>query len=310
MIPLLFGITLLSFGIMKLAPGDFLSQMALNPLISPETIELLRKQFGLDRPWPIQYLKWLWGIIHFDFGYSFTYRVPVATLITDRVLNTLLLTSTAALLSWFLALLLGVYTALFRKSIFDQILSFFSFTTISVPTFFLALLGVFFAARTGWLPTGGAMSFNFGTMSPLEKVWDRLYHLILPATILGIVGFGGIFRITRSYFLEMMRQPFVTTARAKGLPSAVVTWKHIFPNAINPLITLLGFQIAGLLSGAAFTEIIFSWPGLGRLILEAVMSQDLYLVMGSLFMGSILLILGNLIADILLASLDPRIKLR
>lgn len=309
-VPLLLGITLLSFGIMKLAPGDFLSQMALNPLISRETIEILRRQFGLDQPWPIQYLKWLWGIIHFDFGYSFTYRISVATLIIERVLNTLLLTTAAAFLSWFLALLLGVYTALWRKSLFDQILSFFSFATISVPTFFLALLGVFFAAITGWLPTGGAMSFNYQTLSSLEKVWDRLYHLILPATVLGIAGFGGLFRITRSYFLEMMRQPFVITAKAKGLPSTTVTWRHIFPNAINPLITLLGFQIAGLLSGAAFTEIIFAWPGLGRLILEAVMSQDLYLVMGSLLMGAILLILGNLFADILLATIDPRIKLR
>lgn len=310
MIPLLFGITFLSFGIMKLAPGDFLSQMALNPLISSETIELMRKQFGLDQPWPIQYLKWLWGIIHFDFGYSFTYRVPVATLITERVLNTLLLTSTAAILAWLLALPLGVYTALWRKSLFDQILSFFSFATISVPTFFLALLGVFFAAKTGWFPTGGAISINYAALSPFDKLCDRFHHLILPAMVLGIGGLGSLLRIVRTNFLEMMRQPFIMTAKAKGLHSNTVTWRHIFPNAINPLITLLGFEIAGLLSGAAFTEIIFAWPGLGRLILEAVMSQDLYLVMGSLFMGAILLVLGNLSADILLATIDPRIKLR
>lgn len=310
MIPLLFGITLLSFGIMKLAPGDFLSQMALNPLISPETIALMKKQFGLDQPWPIQYLKWLWGIMHFDFGYSFTYRVPVATLITDRVLNTLLLSITAAFISWLIAIPLGVYTALYRRSFFDTILSFFSFATISVPTFFLALLGIFFAAKTGWFPTGGVISINYETLNPFDKLLDRLYHLILPAMILGIGSLGALLRLMRSNFLEMMRQPYIMTAKAKGLPSLAVTWRHIFPNAINPLITLLGFEIAGLLSGAAFTEIIFAWPGLGRLILEAVMSQDLYLVMGSLFMGSILLILGNLIADILLATLDPRIKLR
>lgn len=310
MIPLLLGITLLSFGMMKLAPGDFLSQMSLNPEVSSETIELMRRQFGLDQPWPIQYLKWLWGIIHLDFGYSFKYRVPVSILIIDRVLNTLLLTTTAALFAWLLALPLGVYTALRRKSLFDQILSFFSFATISIPTFFLALLGVFFAAKTGLFPTGGVMGINYGVLNPFDKFWDRLYHLILPALVLVIVSFGTLLRLMRSNFLEMMRQPFVMTAKAKGLPSIAVTWRHIFPNAINPLITLLGFEIAGLLSGAAFTEIIFAWPGLGRLILEAVMSQDLYLVMGSLFMGAILLILGNLIADILLATTDPRIKLR
>jgi len=310
MIPVLLGVTILSFTIMKLAPGDFLSQMKLNPQISPETIELMRRQFGLDQPLPIQYLRWLWGIIHLDFGYSFTYRVSVTTLITERVINTLLLTTTAAILAWIIAIPLGVYSALWRRSLFDQILSLFSFSTISVPTFFLALLGLFFAAKTGWLPTGGAMSINYNTLSTIDKILDRLHHLILPAMVLGIVGLGSLLRIMRSNFLEVMRQPYVMTAKAKGLSSMAVTWRHIFPNAINPLITLLGFEIAGLLSGAAFTEIIFAWPGLGRLILEAVMSQDLYLVMGSLFIGSILLILGNLLADILLASLDPRIKLR
>lgn len=310
MIPVLFGITLLSFVIMKAAPGDFLSQMKLNPQVSPEMIDLMRKQFGLDQPWPIQYLKWLWGIIHLDFGYSFTYRVPVATLIVERVLNTLLLTITAALLSWIIALPLGVYSALKRKSLFDQIVSFLSFTTISTPTFFLALLAVFFAAKTGWFPTGGVMSIDYTSLGPGEKFLDKLHHLILPASVLVIVGLGGLLRLMRSNFLEQMRQPFIMTARAKGLPSIAVNWKHIFPNAINPFITILGLEIAGLLGGAAFTEIIFAWPGLGRLILEAVMSQDLYLVMGSLFMGSILLILGNLFADILLATVDPRIKLR
>lgn len=310
MVPLLLGITILSFGIMKLAPGDFLSQMSLNPLISRETVELMRKQFGLDQPWPVQYLKWLWGIIHFDFGYSFTYRVPVSGLIIERVANTLLLSVTAALISWLIAIPLGVYTAIYRRSLFDHILSFFSFATISVPTFFLALLGIFLAAQTGWFPTGGAVGIDYNTLGPVGRLVDRMHHLILPASILGIASLGALVRFMRSNFLEMMNQPFILTARAKGLQSSAVTWRHVFPNAINPLITLLGFEIAGLLSGAAFTEIIFAWPGLGRLILEAVMSQDLYLVMGSLFMGSILLILGNLIADIMLAALDPRIKLR
>src|SRR4030067_377818 len=309
MIPLLLGVTVLSFGIMKLAPGDFLTTMALNPQIAPETIDLMRRQFGLDQPWYIQYWKWLIGILQFDFGYSFTYRVPVSTLILERVGNTLILSIGAAFISWSVALPLGVYSALYQNTRFDRIASFFSFTTISVPSFFLSLLGIFIAAKTGWCPNGGTVSANYNSPDLLGKIFDRLHHLILPVLVLGFIGTGSPVRQMRSNFLEVMRQPYATTARAKGLPESLVIWKHIFPNAVNPLITLLGFEIASLLSGAALTEIVFSWPGLGRLILEAVMSYDLYLVMGSLFMGTILLIMGNLIADILLAFMDPRIKL-
>ncbi|MEK6680432.1 MAG: ABC transporter permease, partial [Nitrospirota bacterium] len=160
-----------------------------------------------------------------------------------------------------------------------------------------------------WFPTGGAVSYNYSALGTWERLLDRIHHLILPVFVLGFIGIGSLIRQMRSNFIEVMRQPYATTARAKGLPEQLVVWKHIFPNAINPLITLLGFEVASLLSGAALTEIVFSWPGLGRLMLEAVTSYDLYLVMGSLFMGTILLIIGNLIADILLAFMDPRIKL-
>ncbi len=309
MIPILFGVTIISFIIIKLAPGDFLTMMALNPQIAPETIELMRRQFGLDQPWYVQYLKWLTGILRFDFGYSFTYRIPVSTLILERVANTLILAVCAAFVSWVAAVALGVYSAIHQNSRFDKIISFFSYTTLSVPSFFLALLGIFIAAKTGWFPTGGAVSYNYSSLGAWESLLDRMHHLILPVFVLSFIGIGSLIRQMRSNFIEVMRQPYATTARAKGLPEQLVVWKHIFPNAINPLITLLGFEIASLLSGAALTEIVFSWPGLGRLMLEAVTSYDLYLVMGSLFMGTILLIIGNLIADILLAFMDPRIKL-
>lgn len=309
MIPLLFGVTIISFIIIKLAPGDFLTMMSLNPQIAPETIELMRRQFGLDQPWYVQYLKWLTGILRFDFGYSFTYRIPVSTLILERVANTLILAVCAAFVSWIAAVALGVYSAIHQNGKFDKIISFFSYTTLSVPSFFLALLGIFIAAKTGWFPTGGAVSYNYSALGAWERLLDRIHHLILPVFVLGFIGIGSLIRQMRSNFIEVMRQPYATTARAKGLPEQLVVWKHIFPNAINPLITLLGFEIASLLSGAALTEIVFSWPGLGRLMLEAVTSYDLYLVMGSLFMGTILLIIGNLIADILLAFMDPRIKL-
>lgn len=313
MIPLLLGVTILSFGVMKLAEymtGDFLTQMSLNPQIAPETIELMRRQFGLDQPWYVQYWKWITEVLlHLNFGESFTYRIPVSTLILERVGNTLILSLCAAFISWTVAIPLGVYSALYQNSRVDKIISFFSFTTISVPSFFLSLLGIFIAAKTGWFPTGGTVSANYNSLDMFGKLFDRIHHLILPVLVLGFIGTGSLVRQMRSNFLEVMRMPYATTARAKGLPESLVIWKHIFPNAVNPLVTLLGFEIASLLSGAALTEIVFSWPGLGRLILEAVMSYDLYLVMGSLFMGTILLIIGNLIADILLAFMDPRIKL-
>lgn len=310
MIPLIVGITFLSFVIIQMAPGDYLDQLRMNPQISESTIEKLKQTYGLDQPILIQYFKWLSNALLFDLGFSFSYNMPVLDLIKDRVPNTLFLSITSGLLAWLLAVPLGIIAALRPNSIIDRFIQVFSFTFMSLPSFFLAFLLLFFAVKTGLLPTGGATSPGYESMPFWEKVLDRLWHVSLPAFVLAITSLAGLVRLVRSAMIEALQSEYVLFARAKGLTEKQVVLKHALRNALNPFITILGFEIASLLSGAALVEIIVNWPGMGMLMLDAVLSQDLYLVMGGLYIGSIMLIIGNLIADLLLAKLDPRIRQR
>lgn len=310
MIPLIVGITFLSFVIIQMAPGDYLDQLRMNPQISESTIEKLKQTYGLDQPILIQYFKWLSNALLFDLGFSFSYNMPVLELIKDRVPNTLFLSITSGLLAWLLAVPLGIIAALRPNSIIDRFIQVFSFTFMSLPSFFLAFLLLFFAVKTGLLPTGGATSPGYESMPFWEKVLDRLWHVSLPAFVLAITSLAGLVRLVRSAMIEALQSEYVLFARAKGLTEKQVVLKHALRNALNPFITILGFEIASLLSGAALVEIIVNWPGMGMLMLDAVLSQDLYLVMGGLYIGSIMLIIGNLIADLLLAKLDPRIRQR
>lgn len=310
MIPLIVGITFLSFVIIQMAPGDYLDQLRMNPQISESTIEKLKQTYGLDQPILIQYFKWLSNALLFDLGFSFSYNMPVLDLIKDRVPNTLFLSITSGLLAWLLAVPLGIIAALRPNSIIDRFIQVFSFTFMSLPSFFLAFLLLFFAVKTGLLPTGGATSPGYESMPFGEKVLDRLWHVSLPAFVLAITSLAGLVRLVRSAMIEALQSEYVLFARAKGLTEKQVVLKHALRNALNPFITILGFEIASLLSGAALVEIIVNWPGMGMLMLDAVLSQDLYLVMGGLYIGSIMLIIGNLIADLLLAKLDPRIRQR
>jgi len=302
--------TFISFLIIQLAPGDYFTRMSMNPEVSRETIARLRQEFALDKPLIIQYLRWLFNICHLNFGISFTYHIPVISLIKGRLLNTLTLSISVMILTWFIAIPLGIFAALKENRAPDRLLSGLAFAGISLPSFFLALLLLYFAAKTGWFPIGGATSIHYEEFCAFGKFADRIHHLLLPALVLVICSFGGLFRIMRGNFLENLRASYVTAARAKGLSERKIIYKHILRNSINPLITIFGYELSGLLSGVALVEIILSWPGLGRLMLEAVMSQDLYVVMASLLVGGFLLILGNLIADILLAFADPRIRYR
>ncbi len=310
MIPLVIGITFISFIIIQLAPGDYLDQLKMNPQISKETLKELEKAYGLDQPLLVQYFKWLINALKFDLGYSFAYHVPVLELIKERVGNTLFLSVTSAILAWGLAIPLGIWAALRPNSIVDKFIQLFSFTFMSIPNFFLAFLLLFLAVKTGILPTGGATSPNYEQLSLMEKIIDRLWHVSLPAFVLAVGSLAGLVRLVRSAMIESLHSEYVLFARAKGLPEKDVIVKHALRNALNPFITLLGFEIANLLSGAALIEIIVNWPGMGMLMLDAVLSQDLYLVMGGLYIGAIMLIIGNLIADILLAKLDPRVRQR
>lgn len=310
MIPLLIGITFLSFVIIQLAPGNYLDQLKMNPQISEETIRQLEESYGLNQPLIIQYFKWLLNALRFEFGYSFSYHLPVLELIKERVGNTLFLSVVSGLLAWLLAVPLGIIAAIKPNSIIDKFIQLFSFTFMSIPSFFLAFLMLLLAVNTGIFPTGGATSINYENLSLFEKILDRLWHVSLPAFVLAITSLAGLVRLVRSAMIESLSSDYVLFAKTKGLKDKDIILKHALRNALNPFITLLGFEIASLLSGAALVEIIVNWPGMGMLMLDAVLSQDLYLVMGGLYIGAIMLIIGNLIADILLAKLDPRIRQR
>jgi len=309
LIPLLMGVTLLAFLLIYLAPGDFLSQMAENPTISPETIEAMRHKFGLDQPWFVQYVLWLKNVfLHLDFGESFAYRQPVFDVIIPRLGNTLILAVAAAIVAWGIAIPLGILAAVRQYSWVDKSASLFAFIGLSIPELFFALLMMYFAAKSGWFPVGGMRSLDYSDLSFGGKILDLAHHLFLPAIVLGTVPTAGRMRQMRANLLDVLRLDYVTTARAKGLDENKVVFKHAVRNAINPLITLFGFTIASLLSGSFIVEIVMAWPGLGSLTLEALLKQDLYLVMGSVVIAAAMLVLGNLIADILLAVADPRIK--
>lgn len=301
----------LSFIIIQLAPGDYLDTLRENPKISPERIDQLRKQYGLDKSWFEQFFLWVWNILtKGDFGTSFVYNRSVASLLWERVPPTLLLAITSLIVTWGVAIPLGILAAIKQQKWVDRVLQVLSYAGQGFPSFVTALLLLIFAQNTSPLfPVGDLTSIDFADLSPLGKVLDVAWHLVLPTLALAIAGFAGLQRIMRGQLLDVLRQDYVQTARAKGLPENRVIYIHALRNAINPLITLLGFEFANLLSGAFITENFFNLPGLGRLILQAVTAQDLYLIMSSLMMGAVMLIAGNLLADLLLKAVDPRISI-
>lgn len=301
----------LSFAIIQLAPGDYLSTLQQNPKISPERIAELRQQFGLDQPAIVQYGRWLWQIVRYgNFGTSFVYQRSVASLIWERMAATLLLAISSLVLTWAIAIPLGIVGAVNQNRRVDGWLRFLSYLGQGFPSFIAALLLLILAQNSSPLfPVGDMTSINYTDLSPIGKILDIGWHLVLPTIALSIISFASLQRIMRGQLLDVLRQDYIQTARAKGLPENRVIYVHALRNAINPLITILGFEFASLLSGAFIAEFFFNWPGLGRLILQAVISQDLYLVMASLMMGAVMLIVGNLLADLLLKVVDPRIKL-
>lgn len=308
-IPLLIGISLISFLIMQLAPGDYLNTIRMNPDISAEMIDQLEKEFGLDKSAPEQYLHWLWRALQLDFGRSFSYRVPVSFLIKTRMLNTLYLSLAAMFLAWLVAIPIGIHAATHKYQRSDHIMTVFSLLGLSIPNFFLALLLLFSIVKLNInLPISGMTSIDYEWLTMPEKIIDILRHLLVPALVLGTAQMAGLMRQMRGQMIDTLRQDYVTTARSKGLTERIVVYKHVLRNAINPLITIFGFQFSALLSGAALTEIVTGWPGMGQLTLQAVLNKDYYVVMAALMISGFLLIIGNLLADILLAVSDPRIR--
>ncbi len=331
MIPLMLGISLMVFLLMYLAPGDFLSEARNSKDISPEIVKQEEMRLGLDKPWFVQYGRWLNGVspvktslllpeheradhslVYFgppDFGYSWSYKISVTQLISQRFWPTLFLALASTLVTYALAIPLGVIAAVKRNSIFDKLSSFLAYAALSIPYFFLALLAVLFAAITGLFPTGGQVSILYDFMTPPEKLADYLSHLFLPTLVLSVGGIAATMRVMRGNFLDYSKLEYVTTARAKGLSENAIMFKHVLRNAINPIVTSFGFAFAGLLSGALLVENVMNYPGLGQLIYSAIVKQDQYVVMAGVLMGCAMLVVGQLLADILLALVDPRIRL-
>lgn len=307
LIPVLLGVSLITFVVIDLAPGDFFAALRMNPAFSPDFVAELERQYGYGEPLLVRYGKWLVRAAQGDLGTSLTYRIDVATLIAARAGNTVILALSSMLFTWLLAIPIGVFVALHPHSISDRLLSFLAFFGMSVPNFFFAFLLMYLALHTGWFPVGGSFSVHYEIMSPIEQLLDRLHHLVLPTIVLGTAGMASLMRLMRANILEIKEADYVRTARAKGLSERRVVGKHILRNALNPFVTLAGYELGTLLSGAALVEAVMHLQGLGSLMLEAVRALDVYLVMGSVVMGSALLLLGNLLADLALRFVDPRI---
>ena len=319
MIPTLFGITLISFFIIHLAPGkptDILTE--LNPKITPEAREKLEKYYGLDKPIIVQYGMWLKRIVKFDFGESFsTDRRPVMEKIWDTkqplLERTLFITFMLNVLSMIIimaiAIPVGISSATHQYSLYDKITTVSVFIGFAMPSFWLALLlMMLFGIYLDWLPISGLKSMHYESLPFLGKIWDRLWHLILPVSISAFTGLAADSRFMRSSMLEVIRQDYVTTARAKGLPETKVIYKHALKNALLPIITLMGLAVPGLIGGSVIFENIFGIPGMGQLFYKSVMARDYPLVMGILTIGAILTLSGNLLADIAYMFEDARIR--
>jgi len=313
-LPQLLLMSFITFLFIDMAPGDVLAKYRFDPRISQETIKRIESKYHFDKPAPIQYVYWLGRLARLDLGYSFSREAPVTSVIAERLANTLLLSLLSILFTWVVAIPLGIYAAVHQYSWGDRIMSFISYFGMSLPGFFMALLLMYLVYICRDIPPfnaiaiGGMISTGYENMSFAGKIVDRLSHLVLPVVVLTVGALAGLQRISRGNMLEELRKQYVMTARAKGLSENRVVYVHALRNAINPLITLFGFEFSSLLSGAALLEIIINWPGLGSLMLAAVRSQDTFLVMGSMLMGGVMLILGNLVADILLAIVDPRVR--
>jgi peptide/nickel transport system permease protein len=305
---LLFGVSILTFLFASFAPGNYLDEMRLNPQISRETLTALRAQYDLDRPLPLRYAKWLRSVARGELGYSFAYNAAVAPILYARAKNTLLLSVVATLIAWVVALPLGIWSAERLGHPPDRAVSMITSTLLVVPDIVIALCLLILATRTGWFPTGGFTSAGFQELSPLRKLQDVALHMALPVAALVLSVLPVLVRHIRSAVAEVLDAPFLSAATAHGIPRRTLVYRYALRAAANPLISLLGFSIGTLLSGSLLVEVVMSWPGLGPLLLESILARDLYMVIGGVLFSTVFLVLGNLLADLLLYCLDPRIR--
>ena len=305
---LVIGVSMLTFLFTTLAPGNYFDEMRLNPQIAPETVAALRAQYQIDRPLPARYLSWLSSALHGEMGFSFAYNTAVAPILLARARNTLLLTITATLLAWGIALPLGVWSAERRGRLPERMLSLGTAALLVIPDLGLVLGLLMFAVKSGWFPAGGMASVEFESLSFMGKVRDLALHMTLPIVALVLSALPLLIRHVRAAVAEVLDAPFLLAAKGHGISRRTLLYRYALPAAANPLISLFGFSIGGLLSGSLLIEVVMSWPGLGPLLLEAILSRDLYVVIGGVLFSTLFLAGGNFLADILLYWADPRIR--
>jgi len=311
MIPLLLGITLITFAVIHIAPGEPVEmQISMNPKVTAEARERLRKYYGLDKPLYVQYAVWVKKLAMLDFGRSFAPgNRPVVERIKERIPVTLSLNIISLIIEFGVAIPIGILAAIRRDTLFDKGMTVFVFIGFAVPTFWLALLCMYlFGVKLGWLPISGLHSMGSESFTMIHWFLDLLKHLILPVSVAAFGSLAGLSRYMRSTMLDVIRQDYITTARAKGLTERAVIFRHALRNALLPVITLLGLSVPGLIGGSVIFETIFSIPGMGQLFYGGVMARDYPLVMGILVIGAGLTLVGNLLADVGYAMADPRIR--
>jgi peptide/nickel transport system permease protein len=307
---LLVGASILAFLFTALAPGNYFDEMRLNPQIAPETVAALRTQYQVDRPLPVRYLSWVKSLLHGEMGFSFAYNSPVAPLLFLRARNTLLLTITATLLAWGIALPLGVWSADRVGRLPDRMLSWGTAALMAIPDIGLALGLLVLAVRTGWFPSGGMTSVDFESLSPLQKLRDLASHMVLPVAALVLSALPLLVRHVRAAMADVLDAPFLLAAQGHGVPKRRLLYRYALPAAANPLISLFGFSIGALLSGSLMIEIVMSWPGIGPMLVEAILARDLYMVIAAVLFSTLFLVAGNFLADTLLYWADPRIRIK
>ncbi len=314
LIPTFLLATFLAWFVIEIAPGDFASQFAFDQ-VDPGKAERIREVMGLNQPWPVRYLYWLRNLVtNFDLGTSMVSKGDVTTLIVPRMVNSFWLLLPATALTFIIAIPIGVYSAIRKYSIGDRILTVFSLIGLAIPNFFIALLvlafAVWFYQTNGWflIPTGGMTSSGYGGMTAWQQFLDRVWHLIAPLLVVALSSLATTSRIMRGEMLEVMSQDYIRTAKAKGLSENKVTYKHAFRNAIVVIVATIGGLLPGLISGAGTVEFVMRWPGITPLFISSIFAQDVYVVMALLTVLTLFLMLGNLLSDLALAMIDPRIR--
>jgi peptide/nickel transport system permease protein len=305
-----FGVVTATFVLLQLAPGEPLAGVAESPYASPEVIEQMRRNFGLDQPIPVQYVRYLGNLLRGDWGVSFAQRRPVLDALADAVPNTIALGLAALLVNFAGGIALGSIQALRPRSALDRTLSVVSLVLYSLPVFWLGLmLLLVFGQILGWFPVGGVVDpVVYPSLSPLAQALDRLHHLALPALTLGLVGAGSTARYQRAALLDVLGQDFIRTARAAGLSEWTIVSRYALRAALLPTITLVGLTLPSLLSGAVLVETVFSWPGIGRLTVNAVLQRDYPVVAGAALLASIAVVAANAVADLAYRLADPRTR--